>query len=279
MNDINYRISLDMFDVQSQTTIKAKKGDSACKINITLTKSGKIYKIGEGCHATFNAKKADGNYIYDKCTIEGDTIVYDFKSSIDENGFCQVTACEGNVECEVTLYKDNEQLTSSRFTLVVDGTVYNGEEIVSTPESNVLRELINEANDTVNEIETKLKNGEFNGKDGKDAVTDQTYSPESGNAQSGKAVAEALQGYVEKVEGNTMTDQVYAVDSIGVQKTIEVEDVGMYEVGVHNFGDAIPRRKTNGNLMTHTPETALDCANKKYVDEKLGDIETLLGGI
>ena len=32
------------------------------------------------------------------------------------------------------------------------------------------------------------------GKDGKDAVTDQTYSPTSENAQSGKAVAEAISG-------------------------------------------------------------------------------------
>ena len=85
--------------------------------------------------------------------------------------------------------------------------------------------------------------------------------------------------YVEKAEGNGMTDEVYAVDSIGTQKTIGVEDTGMYEVGGHIFGYAIPLRKLNGNLMTRTPETELDCANKKYVDDKLGDIEILLGGI
>ena len=166
MNDINYRVSLDMFDVQSQTTIKAKKGDSACKINITLTKHGKIYQIGEECSATFNAKKADGNFIYDKCTIEGDSIVYDFASSIDENGACQISACEGAVDCEVTLYKGNERLTSPRFTLVIDGTVYNGEDIISTPEVNALTDLLNETKATVEEIETKLENGDFKGEKG-----------------------------------------------------------------------------------------------------------------
>ena len=156
MNVINYRISLDMFDTLSQVTIKAKKGDSACKIHITLTQNGKIYEISEGCYATFYAKKSDGNFVgtVDKegnCTIEGNTIVYDFSKSIDENGVCQVSACEGTVECEVALFKGNEQLTSSRFTLVIDGTVYNGEEIISS-EGDVLDDLIKD----VEEIEAKI---------------------------------------------------------------------------------------------------------------------------
>ena len=166
MNVINYRVSLDMLDVLSQTTIKAKKGDSACKIHITLAKNGKIYKISEGCHATFSAKKSDGNYIYDNCTIEGDTIVYDFSSSIDENGTCQVSACEGTVECEVTLFKGDEQLTSPRFTLVIDGTVYNGEEIVSTTAVGEFKKLINEAHSLIDDVENKLENGEFIGEKG-----------------------------------------------------------------------------------------------------------------
>lgn len=141
MNVINYRVSLDMFDTLSQATIKAKKGDSACKIHITLTENGKIYKISEGCYATLSAKKSDGTFVYDNCTIEGNDIYYDFTSSI-KDGFTQITACEGIVECEVALYKGSEQLTSPRFTLVVDGTVYNGEEIVSSDEADALKSLI-----------------------------------------------------------------------------------------------------------------------------------------
>ena len=287
MNDINYRVSLDMFDVQSQTTIKAKKGDSACKINITLTKHGKIYKIGEGCYATFNAKKSDGNFIYDNCTIEGDTIVYDFKSSIDENGTCQVTACEGSTECEVTLYKDSEQLTSPRFTLAVDGTVYNGEEIASTPESNVLRELINEANETVNEIETKLENGEFNGKD---AVTDQSYSATSENAQSGKAVAEAVEQLMPKVlpACSEWYDQILVIKDIQHDENGELSyKYSTFPIDQQHEGTSggleepycIPIRNYNACLTTNYPSDKYDCTNKAYVDGLVGDIETLLGGI
>ena len=45
-----------------------------------------------------------------------------------------------------------------------------------------------------------------------------------------------------------------------------------------SYGD-IPRRKSNGNLMTNAPVNGLDCVNKTYVDEIVGDIENLLGGI
>jgi len=145
MNVLKYRVSLDMFDTLSQITIKAKKGDSACQIHFTLTENGKIYNISDGCYATFSGKKADGNFVYGNCTIEGNTIVYDFSSSIDDDGFCQLTACEGNVECEVALFKDSNKLTTPRFTLVVDGTVYNGEEIVSTPSVNAVKKLIDES--------------------------------------------------------------------------------------------------------------------------------------
>lgn len=160
MDVLNYRVSLDMFDALSQTVIKAKKGDSSCTINITLTKDGKIFKIGEGCRATFNAKKSDGNFIYDNCTIENDTIVYNFSSSIDENDVCQVSAIEGNVDCEVSLYNsNNEQLTSPRFTLFIDDVIYNGEEINSSPEADVLRGLVKEASDLIDEVEEKLADG------------------------------------------------------------------------------------------------------------------------
>ena len=158
MNVIKYRVSLDMFDTLSQITIKAKKCDSACQIHITLTDHGKIYNISEGCYATFNAKKSDGTFVYDKCSIEGNTIVYDFGASIDKDGICQVSACEGIVECEVTLYTENsEQLTSPRFTLFIDGTVYNGEEILSTPESNVLKELINNAKNVIKNVDATAR--------------------------------------------------------------------------------------------------------------------------
>lgn len=188
MNAIKYRVSLDMFDTLSQATIKAKKCDSACQIHITLTEHGKIYNISEGCYATFNAKKSDGTFVYNDCTIEGNTIVYDFGAAIDEDGICQVSAREGIVECEVTLYTANsEQLTSPRFTLFIDGTVYNGEEIVSSPKFDAFKKFIEHKMDaTKGYIDNLVSNAK------EELSADQTYDPESTNAQSGIAVAQAI---------------------------------------------------------------------------------------
>ena len=147
MNRIKYRISLDMLEVTSQTTIKAKKGDTACSIHVTLMENGKIYHIVDGCHAVFSGKKPDGNYLFngETCRIEDNTIIYDFTK--------QTTPVEGIVECELILYKGEDKLTSPRFNLKVDSTVYNGEEIISTPEADALKELTDRAEDIVNQFD------------------------------------------------------------------------------------------------------------------------------
>lgn len=152
MQKIKYRISLDMLEVASQTTVKAKKGDTACSIVMTLTENGKIYHIADGCRAVFSGKKSDGNYLFngETCRIEDNTIIYDFTE--------QTVAIEGIVLCEVILYKDNEQLTTPRFNILVGATVYNGEEIVSTPEADALKEFIEDSENRVNSIIEKSEN-------------------------------------------------------------------------------------------------------------------------
>lgn len=152
MNHIHYKLILDMFETVSQKTIKAKKGDTACSVHITLTERGKIYQIPDGCRATFSAKKADGNFLYNEetCRIEDNTIVYDFTK--------QTTACEGNVECEVILYKGDKQLTAPCFTLFVDGVVYNGEEIISSPEADALKDLVEDANKAFSDLTEQMGN-------------------------------------------------------------------------------------------------------------------------
>lgn len=240
MNTINYRVSLDMFDTLSQATIKAKKGDSACKIYITLTQNGKLFQITEGCLATFCAKKSDGNFIYDDCSIESDSIVYDFTSSVKDD-VCQVTACEGTVECEVALYKGAEKLTSPRFTLVVDGTVYNGEDIVSTDSVNVLDDLIKEANQTITEIEEKLENGEFNGKDGAD----------------GKDGVDGEDYVLTEDDKREIADIV--ADS---EKIVDAIDVKVATVMDESFEDVLTTANTSAVNAENYANSALQCANE-----------------
>ncbi len=140
------------------------------------------------------------------------------------------------------------------------------------------------------------------GKDGKDAVTDQTHNPKSENAQSGKAVAEAVSNLVPKKgleNPGAPFSSVLAVDNsyysngdingngFGIPidnayKYIDVHDVDYASKRVESastYARMIPTRDENGNLWTGTPIDDEDCANKKYVDGLVGDIESLLGGI
>lgn len=146
MNRSIHRISLDIHKVGSQTVLNVKKGDTARSICITLTENGRPYEIVENCSAVFNAKKPDGNYILNDCVIQGNEIVYDFTP--------QTAPVAGAMECEVSLYdKAGNQITSPRFLIVVDEVVYNGEEIVSTSEANVLKEMIEEAAEVTTQAE------------------------------------------------------------------------------------------------------------------------------
>ena len=165
MNNSIHRISLDIHDTGSQVSISAKKGDTARSLHINLTENGKPYRIAEGCSAVFTGEKSDGNYLFNDCTIKDNVIVYDFTE--------QTVPVVGQVKCEIVLYDANkEQITSPRFDIFVEDVVYNGEEIISSDEANALisatveaKAVTAEAADLVNEVEQKLANGEFDGKD------------------------------------------------------------------------------------------------------------------
>ena len=141
-----HRISLDIRSTKTQANINVKQADTARKIYITLTEGGFPYHIAKGCSATFSAEKPDGNYIHNVCQIDGDTIIYTFTE--------QTVPVVGSMDCEISLYDSNEnRITSPHFNILVEERVYNGEEIVSSPEANVLDELIGRAEHAVAQAE------------------------------------------------------------------------------------------------------------------------------
>ena len=144
MNSAIYRMLLDIQKTMSQISIPVNKHDKYRSLYITLTENGTVYEIVDGCYAFFDAKKPDGTFIHNACRIEGNTIVYDLTT--------QTTAAVGLVECEIVLYDSDpiknsnaEKITTPRFSLIVDEIIYNGEEIVSTPEADALKDLVEEA--------------------------------------------------------------------------------------------------------------------------------------
>lgn len=122
MNYSDYRFPLDVQMHQAQVSVPVTLGDTARKLCISLTDGRKPYVIAEGCIATFNARKPDGNIIKNSCIIERNTIIYEFTE--------QTTNVEGVVNCDVTIYGvDGKVLYSPQFILVVDKKVVRDEAI------------------------------------------------------------------------------------------------------------------------------------------------------
>lgn len=138
MEYTTHRISLDIHSVKSQATLRVKQADTSRKLHVTLCEGGLPYHIASDCYANFSAHKPDGTYIHNVCQIVNNAIEYAFTE--------QTTAAVGAVECEITLYDSTGQrITSPHFTIIVEARVYNGEEIVSSPEANALDALIDRA--------------------------------------------------------------------------------------------------------------------------------------
>lgn len=164
MTNSYYKISLDIQDHGSHVSLKAKRGDTGRLLYITLMDGSKPYVITNDCYAVFTAKKPDGNILYNQCSIIGNTIIYAFTP--------QTTSAVGRAECEVKLYgAENKLLTSARFILLVDDTVYNeGDVIEPMSEVSALTALVCETNTLIHDVESKLANGEFIGPQGVSGV-------------------------------------------------------------------------------------------------------------
>ena len=144
MTNSFYRISLDIHDHGSNVLLKAKRGDTGRLLYITLMDGRNPYSLTKDCYAVFTAKKADGNILFNECSIIGNVITYAFTP--------QTTSAVGKVECEIKLYGAEEKLlTSARFTLMVEDTVYNeGDEVESEKEVTALTALISRAMELLN---------------------------------------------------------------------------------------------------------------------------------
>lgn len=160
MTNSFYKISLDIHDHGSSVSLKAKRGDTGRLLYITLMDGRNPYAITNECRAVFTAKKADGNILFNECTITGNVITYAFTP--------QTTSAVGKAECEIKLYgAENKLITSARFTLLVEDTVYNeGDEVEPEKEVTALTALISEATTLIDDVEEKLANGDFIGPQG-----------------------------------------------------------------------------------------------------------------
>ena len=133
------RIILDIQDLSASVMVPLKHREHGKTIRFTLMQGGFPYTIPTGCFGVLTATKPDGNVLYNHCTIDGNSLVYEVTE--------QTTAVVGGYFAALELYNQDQQLLiSPKFRMVVDGTIYNQGAVESTPEFTGLDKLIAETN-------------------------------------------------------------------------------------------------------------------------------------
>ena len=193
MNPSYYRISLDIHDATSQLTFSIKKGDTSRRLLISLMDNGVPYEITADCYATFSARKADKELVFNDCTIQNNMIIYDITE--------QTSSVEGRLDCEIVLNGlYSGQITSPRFTMIVYASVYTEEEVESSSEYKSLATMIEEGNPVIN--------------DGKELM------------EQLEPYGEALENKYDKVDTVDIAD-----NSVSVNGTAEVEPEVVVDTG------------------------------------------------
>lgn len=224
MTNSHYKISLDIHEHGSNVSLKTKRGDTARILFITLTDGRNPYIISADSYAVFTAKKADGTILFNHCSIIGNMISYAFTP--------QTCAAAGKMECEIKLYSaDSTLLTSSRFSLIVEDTVYDEEIAVkSVNEVTGLIKLISDATELIADVTKKLTDGVFKGDKGDKG--DQGIQGERG-PQGNSYVATTLPSGYFALEMDSTTGNIYCIVEEGASApAFSMDDQGniYYEI-------------------------------------------------
>lgn len=149
-----YSITLDLTKYTTQLSLSCKNTDVGREIAITLHQNGVPYTLTADNYAVFVGKKTSGHDIVNDCVVDlvNNCVVYTITS--------QTIAEIGNMPCEIQLFGyDREQIGSPTFNILVRKAILGETNIESSSEYGVL-------NNIINDVERRLENGEFDGKDG-----------------------------------------------------------------------------------------------------------------
>lgn len=160
MNFSIYNVNLDIHKSAVQVCIVMKQGDTGRKICFTLSESGAEYVISQNCGAVLRAKKPDGSFLYNSCSIDynNGVVIYDVTA--------QTTAAVGIVECELRLYdrQTNKEdvtqviaITSPRFIIQVDAQALSDSDIKSDNEYTLMAQDTYRKSDVYTKTETDGK--------------------------------------------------------------------------------------------------------------------------
>lgn len=245
MNYSDYRFTLDVQIHQAQVSVPVTFNDTARRLYIGFTDGRKPYTIPNGCRAVFAALKPDGNTILNDCIIENNkTVVYEFSKN--------TTNAEGVVDCEIRLYdKDDKELTSPQFIIVVDKKVVRDEEIpLSESESTTLDDIIRSEFQRIEAEKERKKLAEFLATSGGVIVSEDEPQEDLGNVW---------------VDPSSEEEDVFLLDSTDIAQELTDEDEKIPTLGM--LKDALEENAIthswNGTVLTITSKSGTSSADLK----------------
>lgn len=142
---VDSNVNVDMTS-WSQRIMYAMQYDNMTRYaKVALFEEGVVWNVPDGVDGVFVGSKPDGTYfVYDE--IDGEQAVTWSDNVVAVALHEQVLAVAGNVVCEVRFYNsDGKRLTTFPFTIVVQKSAVNDDEVTSSSYFNVLTEQIGEA--------------------------------------------------------------------------------------------------------------------------------------
>ena len=140
-------LSLDLaVDQPSKQVISAKQGDAKTRfLRISLFNNGNNFEFEQGINARFKVLKSDGKVVINDAEIVDNTIVCELTQ--------QILALPGLEIAEISLYKENQLLSTYYFYIDVKKSAVTGDTVESTDEVKTLETIISLAKSYLEEMQ------------------------------------------------------------------------------------------------------------------------------
>ena len=136
MNNVTYRVNLDLHERESQEIVNLIQGDTNYQIEIAFSEDGVPYNIPENSLVTLAAKKPDGTYLYNSCVIDTDRnlAVYTPPS-------VQTTAVVGTVRaCAVLILYGSDMTEESPYAIA---QAVNNSHVIPIRTGSLVEDIVN----------------------------------------------------------------------------------------------------------------------------------------
>ena len=150
------KYTLDVGQRGRQLTIEGLHvGDNGFRIfDFSFSERGKPFPLPEGCIATIYATLPGGVTIYETCTIEDDSALYELRGGTDDPS---ITAKSGKVNCEIRITdSEGNVITSPKFAFIIDKVLQDDDAIEAQESFSALTDALARTERAVDEAQNAV---------------------------------------------------------------------------------------------------------------------------